>query len=119
MRLYAIAVTWYLIGLLTFYTLGIIEKPIWPVAYYVWEKTKDLLLISAIAAKPAKTPYIKSVYVFALLRLIWEIVSYTAEWNINSKKAVGILFIILAITITYVLCKELIKWERQKLRRSS
>ncbi len=119
MKLYVIAIAWYVIGMLVFYTCGVAEISYWRDAYFLWEKTKDLLLFSVIAAKPYQAPGIKGVYFFAAIRLVWEILYNATEWSINDKKAVGILFIILTVTITCVLCKELFKWEKQKLRRSS
>lgn len=116
MKVYAIAISFYLLGLLTFYTFGILEVWYWTPAYYLWDKTKDVLLLISISAAPRNAPGLKPVIAFGCLRLAWEILSVITGWNINNTKAVGILFMALIILLCLLLYKELLRWQRQNLR---
>lgn len=119
MRLYAITITLYLIGLLFFYTMGVSDEYYSATTYYVWDKLKDVLLLACILLAPRNAPGLKLVIGFAGIRFLWEIISILTGWNINNTKAVGILFIILIVVISVLLYNDLIKWRKQNLRRSS
>src|SRR5690348_1671058 len=115
------SVAWYIVGLLVWYTFAWLGSNGWHTYFYLWDKGKDVLFLLCIYHL-VKTEYkwvIRLIVIFSAIRLGWEIVSLITGWNVNNKRTVAGLFIVLTATISLILFKELVKWQRQKLRRYS
>src|SRR5690349_8914072 len=107
-----IALCFYMIGLLILYVWGQLNNG-WSEYYYIWDKGKDLLVFIALylVAKRLRWAVIP-VIVFSAVRFIWQIISSITGWNINNTRAVGILFIVLAMICSFLTIKELFKWHK-------
>lgn len=109
----AIAISVYIIGLLIMYTWGT-PNTWWYEYYYLWDKGKDLLIFIALfyaVNKKMKTA-IKPVIFFSSARFLWQIISSTADKDINNIIAIDYLFITLAFICSWICIKELIKWHK-------
>lgn len=111
----AIALAWYLTGLIVFYSLGQLSVDYWAEAYYIWDKAKDVFFIAAIH-QIVRARAVYWILLFSIIRLIWEIFSSITGVSINNEKAVAVLFLILAIICLVILLSESIKWRKQNLR---
>lgn len=107
----AVAVSFFMVGMFIFYTWGQVNNE-WHEWYFLWDKSKDLLLLTSIylvSSKPYKFGLI-CVVIFATIRFIWQIISYFTGANINNTVAIGWLFITLALIVSLVILKDLVKW---------
>lgn len=115
-----IAIAWFTIGLLVYYSLAFASAP-WYTYWYLWDKGNYVLLFYGMCFDyPVQYKYIfKWLTAFALIRFLWEIISIITGLNVNNTRIAALLFILLTGTICVILFKELQKWQRQKSRRSS
>lgn len=112
----ALAICVYMIGLLILYTWGQLSDG-WYEYYYLWDKCKDLLLVSALYYCAGRLRWaVLPVVLFSIIRLLWQIVSTITGLDINNTKAVGILFIAMAFTCSFLTIKELLKWHKSNGR---
>lgn len=109
-----IAISWYLIGLLVFYTSATFHPTAyntWNHAYYLWAKVNDALFLYIIIAYPkAIRKQVKPAIFLAIVRAVWEVISWITGVQTNNTVAVGILFIILIVICLYLTIKETIQW---------
>lgn len=109
MKVLILAVTIFILGLLLFYTKGVVDFHIWNWIYYWWDKCVVFLAWWAIynAMPYPECRVIKPLVIFSGIRFGWEIVSYFTGITVNNTWAVAGLFIIgLGIT-TYLIWLEL------------
>lgn len=113
-----VAIAWFLMGLLTWYSFAFAGSTGWYYYWYLWDKSLLLLLFAGLCFDYNKEykHLFKWLAVFASIRFIWEIISLITGWNVNNTKAVAGLFILLTLTICIILIKELSKWRKQNLR---
>lgn len=112
-----ITIIFYLLGLLTFYTASTFylnAYNTWSYAYYMWQKTSDLLLMSTIAMRPKESKLIIPVIYLAGVRLGWEIASWILGMQATNPVMVGSLFIILITLCLFITIKDLKKWHKRK-----
>ncbi len=115
MIIYAISVAVYLVGAMIFLSAATWGIGYWTPIFHVWDKAKDFLFLTSIYYAPKHSDSLKAMIIFTLCRFVWEVISAVSGWNINNKKAVGILFILSAVTIGWILYKELKKWRKLNL----
>jgi len=105
-------------GLLFFYTAAAFDAynglPNW--IYYFWNKGLDFMKWVVIykLVDGRMRWVVKPVLIFALIRFIWDIVSYFTGLKVNNSVVVAILFMLLVTIFFYLFLKELIKWQRLK-----
>ncbi len=112
MIVYAISMSFYLIGYLIFASCATFGIQYWVTGYFLWDKAKDVLFLTSIYHAPKNSTSLMPMILFAGARFVWEIISAITEWNINNTKAVGFLFMASALTIGIILWQELMKWQR-------
>lgn len=106
----------YLVGLLVFYTFAAFHLPIWPIVYYLWDKSVGGSVMGwAVVYKYAKEYRVYTAYVLLLatIRFIWEIISLLTRLSVNNSWGVAVLFIVtVLITSVFILRKDtrLNKW---------
>lgn len=134
---YAIPLLFFFLGVVVFYNYAEWGYPVcvngspayieteWDLGYFFWDKTKDALLIGTIVvllSKVAKESHrvrqiliiSKSVLIFALIRLLWEVISLVTGISINQKVVIDIIFIIFLLVWVYPALKILWQWRKQK-----
>lgn len=113
-----LAIAWYLIGLLVFLTKGQfnLHSPEWDKGYYLWDKLKDVIFIAAII-KPIPFSIrwaVKPIFVYAIIRFIWEIISTFTGLTVNNPKVMGILFILATLACLYLMVNDARKCLKQR-----
>ena len=112
-----IAILWYLIGLLLFYTVATFDVQSynnWGYFYYGWQKLCDILFIVTILLRPKSSQVIQPVLYIAFARFLWEIISFSCGFQSTTPIIVGSLFIILIIVCLFITIKEITRWRRLK-----
>ena len=119
---YTIPLLFFFFGIVVFYNYADFEKPVWGDIYFMWDKTKDVLLIGTIfyllkivsvQNRVFKTVLVisKSVFIFALIRLAWEVISLVTGIDINRRVIIDIIFILFILVWVWPLLK--ILWQRR------
>lgn len=108
--LIGISAAFYFLGLVCFYHIADFTKPEWGVAYYLWDKAKDVLFSAVISYKIPKSKF-KTIYYFCVIRLGWEIAALTINSNINDSKVIDFLFLLFIVIWVYQLIRE---WSKSK-----
>jgi len=111
-----VAVVWFLMGLLFFYTAAVFKSydalPNW--IYYCWAKFDSVLMWIVVyeLCRRDMRKIIFPVLIFSIIRFIWDIVSFFTGVSVNNSSAVGFLFMLLVTVIFYLYLKELIRWQK-------
>lgn len=84
-------------------------------SYYLWAKTNDVLLMTAIYLHPKNSKYIIPALIVGVARFLWEIIAWLLGLQSTNPIIVGSLFIILITVCLFITIKETIRWQRQKL----
>ncbi len=109
------ALLFYLLGVMVFLTAADFSIIHWVNAYYVWDKLKDVILITAIyALLPKYRKSIRWALGYAMIRVGWEVAAWIMELDVNGKKAVNSLFLVLATAVVVLVVKDLKEWQKQK-----
>lgn len=107
------SLVWYVFGLLIQYLWGQYNTD-WQVWIFLWNKVKDLLLLGVIYYfVPAK--YQRPVFwvlMFALIRVICEILSIFKVINVNNLQTVRTLFIALSLVCGFLVLNGVSKWHK-------
>lgn len=113
MKLVASTCLFILIGLMTFYISPIVNRPDMYYWYYLWDKGKDVLLIGCVVALlPKQYKRIPLfVFIFAIIRFIWDIIVESTGIYVNHPLAVNILFATLVAACITVVITE---WRKLK-----
>ena len=105
-----IAAAWFILGLLFFYTGGVFDKynslPNW--IYYWWDKGLVVLLwlgIYFVAYDRLRRP-LKPIIIFSIIRLVWDIVSFSTGVSIANSQAMSLLFLLLTLVVLWIYLKE-------------
>lgn len=115
MRVIAISVMWYMAGLFLFYHMADFSKIEWQSAYYIWDKAKDLLFVSALLYNFKRMKLsLTVVFIFCVIRLLWEIVANITSTDINNSKVIDWIFVAFMIIWFVATIKELIEWQKVK-----
>lgn len=114
MRLLVIAIVFYLGGLAIHLTYGN-NSPGYTAFYYIWEKGKDLLfLLSILYLIPKEHRWlIKPLWIYALIRLLWEIIKPFTDLATDHPTVIKGLFTALLTGVIILLIKDL----RQRKKR--
>lgn len=89
----------------------------WHEVYYLWDKSWNILLFYTLYQLSYK--WIKVLplvcLIFAVIRLIWHIITVTFKVNINHPVAVNMLFAILVLSGVILMVVELRKkWSKER-----
>ena len=115
MRFGLISISLYLTGILIFLTIADFENVNWIKGYYLWDKTKDTLLISSIYyLLPKYRKSIKWAVIFSLVRVGAEAGAWIFGLNINGNHLVSSLFTVLVTIFIVLLLKDFPGWQKQK-----
>lgn len=102
-----ITISFIVIGLIVFTSMATFDYGIysehWGRSYALWDKGKDCLLLY-LAWDLSYKKYgnlLLPLFIFMILRLVWDFISWGTGLSINNTKAVGVLFIIYIIYVTY------------------
>lgn len=110
-----ISIIWILVGLLIFLSQAQFGLRLWDNAYYLWDKSKDCLLLATIyLAIPAVRPYALLVWVLLLIRLCTEIITGICHINPNQPIIIIGLFSITLAVVLYFTSKLLFEEWKQK-----
>lgn len=122
MKCLAVAITGYLIGLLTFYVFAVFNTMAWDLSYFGWAKIFDGgILIWGSLYYTLKKPYqnwVKWIYVFSFLRLASDVQSCFTGIGVNNTVSVAVLFVCLILIVCYLIIiddSRLNKWLSKKL----
>lgn len=92
-----VAIYFYIVGIL-FFLVGKIPYTKYPEfigsLFYMWDKTKDLFYIGTILyfiPRPYRLPF-WVVFIYSIIRVLWEITRPMTQWDINNPEAVIYLF---------------------------
>lgn len=109
----AVAVSFYIVGLLVFHVWGQLDDG-WYEVYYIWDKAKDVLLTKGLhlVSPPQYKDGLLCVVIFSLIRFLWQIISYFTGANINNTEVIGWLFIMLAFIAFLMMLKGFVKWHK-------
>ena len=111
-----ILITGYLIGIMFFYSVAVFELPKWAFIYYSWDKLLDGGVFAWAAlydlSKQPIRPVIKPIFLFSVIRFLWEVVSYFTGVSINNEWVVALLFLILLCVIALITFIEFDKHEK-------
>lgn len=111
-----IAILWYLLGLMVFYTAATFpyfHYNTWSYSYYLWAKASDILLLLSLRSRPKNSSEIFPILIFAGIRFAWEIISLITGIKVNDTRVIGILFIILILLCLFIIIKET-RWRKLK-----
>lgn len=111
-----ISIGWFLFGLLVFYHDAIFDMNIWAEMYYVWDKSKDVFLLMALWKCLRKLrSSILPLLIFSIIRLVWDLIAYCINENINNELIVNNLFGVCLVVYLVMIIKELLEWRKQNL----
>src|SRR5690606_30010706 len=113
MKMIVIAISFYLIGLMLFNTSAVFDSYWWHSFYFLWDKGKDVLFISAIYFV-VKHRYVLWLLIYSIIRFLWELLTNLKAWNANNDSWVMISFLLLTLICSGVFIKESLKWLKQK-----
>jgi hypothetical protein len=106
-----VAISLYLTGLLMFYSFAAFEITYWSWLYYGWDKLFgcSALLWYVVLIHTKEKHLVKPVFVFSIIRFLWEIMSYFTGVTVSNEIAIAVLFILLIAVCLYLFIKDL-KW---------
>ncbi len=99
------AILLYLVPLFLFYTIFLFGLDYYDWIYYVWDKGAGGSVISWYAIYllcKKHEPQVAAVFVFSLIRFLWDIISRFTSISAQSNWTVSLLFIILTIVTGYI-----------------
>lgn len=108
------AAAWYFIGMLTFYQFADFSTPAWAKWYYLWDKTKDVLLAAVIGYSINWGSSFKIIFYFCLIRLLWEVAALIISADINDSRVIDWLFLVFLTMWFYTMLNEVRKWQKPK-----
>lgn len=95
-----------MLGLLVFYHIADFSQTDWKNAYYLWDKSKDLILISAIYFLTKRQRSVLVIVMFSAIRFVWELIADISKLDINNTIAINWLFILCLVAWILVMIKE-------------
>ena len=115
MKWVVVAAVWYMAGLLLFYYAADYSNQHWVSGFYIWDKTKDLLFVTAIMVnlKQFRKSF-KTIFYFCIIRLVWEIVADITRVDINNSNVIDWIFLVFLILWLMAAIKELKAWRSAK-----
>lgn len=98
-------------GMLLFLAIKLLPSdPLFHGAYFVWDKFKDcLFLLTLILCNKQARRFLSFVFIYALIRFLWQIITIITGEDINTSKFVNSTWLILVIYMTYLSIKEMLK----------
>lgn len=104
-----------IVPFIVFYGRAAADEPQWFHVYWLWEKSKDVLLAYTLYKLCYR--HIKQiplfVLIFTIIRLIWHIITVTLGISVNHPMFINILFVILVTACVFLMTRQLIKkWPR-------
>ena len=110
MNVIKLSLLFVMVGWILIYLFANFENDNWVAGYYLWDKTKDCLLIMGLASVvPVLKRTVFTVFLFAFLRLILEILDICRIWDKNHHSTIVFLYIVLLIIFFYNLYLEIKK----------
>lgn len=106
----------FIVGMIVFLTHAIFDYiPAWDKIYYLWDKTKDLLfLICIYRIYPFLRGTTKYIIIFAILRLLWEVITIIIHVSPNHAIGVNTLWLILVGFTVFLSIKEMYaEWKQR------
>jgi hypothetical protein len=102
-----------LLPFLAFYTMAGFEDSSWQQVYYYWDKSKDVLLLYVLfrLSDKAYKGIPLAACIFAIIRLIWHIISGITGISINHNTWINFLFATLVLTCVIAVVSE---WRKLK-----
>lgn len=110
-----ISLIWYAVGITVCWILIFTSVQHWADVYYIWDKSKDVLLMLVILYLIPRHRILPTafVFVYTILRLLWEIVSIIIQADINTHWGANILFLIMAVCLAIYLLIDIRKRWKQ------
>lgn len=106
MKWASFSLVFYMLGLLVFYHIADFSQTDWKNAYYLWDKSKDLILISAIYFLTKRQRSVLVIVMFSAIRFVWELIADISKLDINNTIAINWLFILCLVAWILVMIKE-------------
>lgn len=104
---------WFLIGMTVFYHMADFSQPVWSHIYYLWDKGKDVLIMAAlIALAPRLKKFVLPVFVFSIIRFLWEVAAWVINEDINNSKVIDYLFLLCLGVYLWIFIKESKEWQK-------
>ena len=104
---------WFLIGMTVFYHLADFSQPVWSHIYYVWDKGKDVLVMAAlIAVAPRFKKFVLPIFIFSIIRFLWEVASWVIQADINNSKVIDYLFLLCLAVYLWIFTNEWKEWQK-------
>src|SRR5574342_32761 len=99
----AVSLMWYMGGLLVFHTQAFFSVPGWDNAYYIWDKTSDVLwLVGAHKSFENYRKYIAPILFYSIIRLCFQIAALFLPMEQNANWIVTILFTLALSVLIYL-----------------
>lgn len=109
------AIVFYILGLFVFYFIADYQYKEWKEIYYLWDKTKDVILwVAAYQLLKRLRPYLLPVVIFSIIRVLWDLTAWIISEDINNTKVIDWLFILLPLSIIWIYLNELRQCQRLK-----
>lgn len=108
MRLLSVAITVYIMGLLTFYVAASFNTKLWDIAYFGWDKVADcgILFWWFLYSIPQYKRIVKWLFVFSIIRFIFDVQYVFTGISVNNEVLVAFLFLILIIIVGVLTLRE-------------
>jgi hypothetical protein len=101
------SIAFYVLGLLVFTTMATFGVNYWDSIYFIWDKAKDSIFLFTIWQFSKKKYHntMRPVFILSLVRLLWDFVANLTGIYVNNTLAVGILFTLYIIYVSYTIIK--------------
>ena len=116
MKLLSVTVALILLGLGIGYIDAIKSITLWSNFYYLWDKTKDLLLVWSLQMFISSNKVKKGLRILAsffVIRIIWDLIAITTDYNTAASPIVMIIMFTLWALVIITLMVQGVKEEWQ------
>ena len=116
MKLLSVTVAFIILGLGIGYIDAIKSITLWSNFYYLWDKTKDLLLVWSLQLFISNNRVKKGLRILAsffVIRIIWDLIAITTDYNTAASPIVMIIMFTLWALVIITLMVQGVKEEWQ------
>lgn len=106
MRSLDIFISLYVVGMAVFCLQGIDLIPFWEKSFFLWQSVCEGSLLAWVTIYYVGDYYVKKkvywIMWFAVVKLLWEVLSLVFNIHINDDKAIAIIFLLLIAVASYL-----------------